>query len=276
MIPIPPTLCVPLATAPLQAAFKGEVYRHRHTAAQSRRQLRIRQQTFHQRGRPPTGFPRRLRSAPRPAAPHLARARDPCPGSSALPRSSGPRSQARGGPSRPPPADLPAEPYFGRWRCWPGQPCSGRQAIRAGRPEQLRPQGFPGRVRARDRGHASRAPLPSPHRPHLSFQSTPSSSPPFFARPRSFPQPGTFSGAWIADSVQSLWPRCSCLRCPARRCGRLSFLGPLLPSLSGVVFLAPCAPLGTATLPKCPIYLPPPTLPMRLCGSILTPRSSTG
>lgn len=55
LIPIPATSCVPLATAPLPAAFKGEVYRHRHTPAQSRRQLRI-HQPFHQRGRPPTGF----------------------------------------------------------------------------------------------------------------------------------------------------------------------------------------------------------------------------
>ena len=55
LIRIPPTSCVPVATAPLPAAFKGEVYLHRHTPAQSRRQLRI-HQPFHQRGRPPMGF----------------------------------------------------------------------------------------------------------------------------------------------------------------------------------------------------------------------------
>ena len=234
--PPPPSGCVPMATAPLRATFKGEVYTHAH--APSRRQLRI-PQPFHQRGRPPTtGFladcevsapPRRPAAGPAPGI--------PAPGPRSLPRTRVPvprrvpelRRSIAPAARRPPPPGLQAEPYFGRWRRGPGQPCPEGRLFWAGQPEQLRPQGFPAGCAPGTEGTLGQGSLPSPP-PHLPPRPRPAPSS-ILARPRSFPRPGTFSGARslteCPEPVATVLPH----QCPPRRCWRLSLSAPLLPSL---------------------------------------------
>lgn len=206
---------------------------------------------FHQRGRPPTGFPagcevsappRRRGAGPLPGRrsprgdpgplpglrppptplPHLPGPRvwDPgpappplVPAPAPLPhpdvRARDPGLRPSPGPRRPPgparpgaerplapsgrcplPAGLRAEPYFGRWRCGPRQPCPEGRLFWAGPAEQLWPQGFPAGCAPGTEGTLGQGSPPSPP----SSQAAPSSLP-FLARPGSSPRPGTFSGA---------------------------------------------------------------------------------
>lgn len=176
--PHPPSRCVPMATAPLRATFKGEVYTHAH--APSRRQLRI-PQPFHQRGRTPTtGFladcevsapPRRPAAGPRPAS------RPPVPDPCRAPWCPFPgASPSWGGPSRPPLA-APGPPGRALFRALApraGAALPGREAILGRAARAAAAPGLPGRVRARDRGHAG-AGLPSLPTAPPSSQAAPSS-----------------------------------------------------------------------------------------------------
>lgn len=142
---------------------------------------------------------RTVRSAPRPATPRLARARHPGPRSPIPAAHPGARSPARPRAGavprahRLPSPGLQAEPYFGRWRRGPGQPCPEGRLFWAGQPEQLRPQGFPAGCAPGTEGTLGQGSPPSPP-PHLPPRPRPVPSS-ILARPRSFPRPGTFSGA---------------------------------------------------------------------------------
>ena len=189
--PPPPSGCVPMATAPLRATFKGEVYTHAH--APSRRQLRI-PQPFHQRGRPPTtGFladcevsapPRRPAAGPAPGI--------PAPGPRSLPRTRVPvprrvpelrRSIAPA--ARRPRASRPS-PISGAGAAGRGSPARKGGYSGPGSPSSCGPRASRQGARPGQRARWGRAPFP-PHRP--TFLPGRAQLPPLF-----WPDPGPSLG----------------------------------------------------------------------------------
>lgn len=169
--------------------------------ARPRRQLRI-PQAFHQPRRPRRASSRAVRSAPgstrlglaqcpgsrpRPRAPPPPRLRTRPPGSPRPRARPAPRSPSRsthagpGSPASPaigaaPGARRPAEPYFRRWRCGPGQPCPEGRLFWAGPPEQLRPRASRQGVWRGTEGTPGQGSPPSPA-PHLPPRPRPALSP---------------------------------------------------------------------------------------------------
>lgn len=167
------------------------------------------------RSRPPAVCALRPRPCPTspnptsetPALSHLpGPPQDPCRarGSRPAPLSPGPRVPELGGLPRPPAAARGppgrAEPYFGRWRCGPRQPCPERRLFWAGPAEQLWSQGFPAGCAPGTEGTLGQGSPPSPP----SSQAAPSSSP-------FWPDPGPLLGqehSLVSGHRQSVSRRC--------------------------------------------------------------------
>ncbi|CAI9163745.1 unnamed protein product [Rangifer tarandus platyrhynchus] len=196
LIRIPPTSCVPMATAPLPAAFKGDcTYRDTHPPNRAASCGFI-SPSISAAGPRWASSRAEVSAPPRRPAPGLAPG-IPAPGPRSLPRSRVPaprRVPEPGRPVTPAARGPPGRALFRALAPLARAALPGRQAILGRAARAAAAPGLPGRVRAWDRGHAGAGLPSSPHRPtFLPFHAQLPS--PFLARPRSFPRPGPFSDA---------------------------------------------------------------------------------